>query len=426
MKNILPPVKGTRDFYPEQMAARNWLYGTVRRVSESFGYQEWEAPILESLDLYAAKSGEELVNQQSFVFPDRGGDMIALRPELTPSLARMVAQKQNELIFPLRWWSYGPFWRYERPQRGRTREFFQWNIDLIGVDSPEADAEMIAIAASFLEQVGFSSQQAVILVNDRKLTNAQLANLGIPAEKRPDFLSLIDRRLKMQPADWDRNALDLGMSQAQLDGMKSFLANPNLWQQSETLLRVFTAVEALGMKDYVRYDSNIIRGLLYYTSTVFEAFDLTGGVRRAILGGGRYDNLMAQVGGDPLPAVGFAMGDVVIGLMLETLGLLPANPGISLADVLVTVFSPELQPASMKLAADLRAAGLKVICSSEPGKLPRQFKLADRMGLKVVLVLGPDEAAAGKLAVKDLAKGTQETVAISEAASMVKRILESG
>jgi histidyl-tRNA synthetase len=253
-----------------------------------------------------------------------------------------------------------------------------------------------------------------------------LANLGIPAEKRPDFLSLIDRRLKMQPADWDRNALDLGMSQAQLDGMKSFLANPNLWQQSETLLRVFTAVEALGMKDYVRYDSNIIRGLLYYTSTVFEAFDLTGGVRRAILGGGRYDNLMAQVGGDPLPAVGFAMGDVVISLMLEALGLLPANPGCSPADVLVTIFSPELQSASMKLAADLRAAGLKVICSSEPGKLPRQFKLADRMGLKVVLVLGPDEAAAGKLAVKDLAKGTQETVAISEAASMVKRILESG
>jgi len=424
MKNIIPPVKGTRDFYPEQMAVRTWLYGTVRRVSETFGYQEWEAPILETIDLYAAKSGDELVNQQSFVFPDRGGDMIALRPELTPSLARLVAQKQNELILPLRWWSYGPFWRYERPQRGRTREFFQWNIDLIGVDSPEADAELIAIAASFLQQVGLSSQQAVILVNDRKLTNSQLENLGIPAEKRPDFLGLIDRRLKMQPADWDRNALDLGMSQAQLDGMKAFLADPILWEQSETLVRVFAAVEALGVKEYVRYDSNIIRGLLYYTSTVFEAFDLTGGVRRAILGGGRYDNLMAQVGGDPLPAVGFAMGDVVITLMLETLGLLPANPGRSPADVLVTVFNSDLQPASMKLAAQLRAAGLKVVCSSEPGKLPRQFKLADRMGIKVILVLGPDEAAQGLVTLKDLSTGTQELIEQAALPGAVKNILE--
>jgi histidyl-tRNA synthetase len=424
MKNIISPVKGTRDFYPEQMAVRTWLYDTVRRVSESFGYQEWEAPILETIDLYAAKSGDELVNQQSFVFSDRGGDMIALRPELTPSLARMVAQKQNELVFPLRWWSYGPFWRYERPQRGRTREFFQWNIDLIGVDSPEADAELIAIAASFLQQVGLSFQQAVILVNDRKLTNTQLEKLGIPAESRPDFLSLIDRRLKMQPADWDRNALDLGMSQVQLDGMKAFLADPDLWKQSETLVRVFAAVEALGVKEYVRYDSNIIRGLLYYTSTVFEAFDLTGGVRRAILGGGRYDNLMAQVGGDPLPAVGFAMGDVVVTLILESLGLLPADPGRSPADVLVTVFSPDLQPASMKLAAELRAAGLKVVCSPEASKLPKQFKLADRMGMKVTLVLGPDEAAQGKVSVKDLSSGTQEVLARAAVPEAVKRILE--
>src|SRR5512137_1922440 len=192
MKPAIQSVKGTRDYYPEEMAVRNFLYETARKVSESFGYQEWDAPFLETIDLYAAKSGEELVNKQSFVFPDRGGDMIALRPELTPSLARMVAQKQNELVFPLRWWSFGPFWRYERPQRGRTREFFQWNIDLIGVDSPEADAELIAIGAEFLKRVGLSSEQAVILVNDRQLVNAQLEKLGLPADKRPDFLALID------------------------------------------------------------------------------------------------------------------------------------------------------------------------------------------------------------------------------------------
>jgi histidyl-tRNA synthetase len=423
MKNIIPPVKGTRDFYPEQMTIRTWLYEAVRAVSESFGYQEWEAPLLETVSLYAAKSGDELVNQQSYVFADRGGDQITLRPELTPSLARLVAQRQNELTFPLRWWSWGPFWRYERPQRGRTREFFQWNIDLIGVDSPEADAELIAIAASFLREVGLSPKEAVILVNDRKLTNARLEALGIADEKRPDFLALIDRRLKMEPAKWESNALELGMSQQQLDGMKSFLSDPDLWKQSDTLVRIFAAVEAMGVKDYIRYDSNIIRGLLYYTSTVFEAFDVTGGVRRAILGGGRYDNLMAQVGGDPLPAVGFAMGDMVISLMLETLGRLPSNPGRSPADVLVTVFSPDLQPASLQLAADLRSSGLKVICSTEVGKLQKQFKFADRMGMKVALVIGPDEAAAGKVTVKNLADGSQSTLIRSDVAEAVKQIL---
>jgi histidyl-tRNA synthetase len=269
-----------------------------------------------------------------------------------------------------------------------------------------------------------SSQQAVILVNDRKMTNAQLEKLGIPADKRPDFLSLIDRRLKMQAADWDRNALDLGLSLAQLDGLKAFLADPDLWKGSGTLVRLFAAVEALGVKEYVRYDPNIIRGLLYYTSTVFEAFDLTGGVRRAILGGGRYDNLMAQVGGDPLPAVGFAMGDTVVGLVLELLGLLPENLGRSPADVLVTVFNPELQPDSIRLASDLRAAGLKVVCSPDASKLPKQFKLADRLGMKVTLVLGPDEAAQAKVTVKDLSSGTQEVTDRAAVIEVVKRILE--
>ncbi len=151
MKSIIQPVKGTRDFYPEQMAIRNWLYQTVRLVAESFGYQEYEAPMLESLELYAARSGEELVKEQSYVFPDRGGSEITLRPELTASLARMIAQKQKELAFPVRWWSFGPFWRYERPQKGRTREFFQWNVDMLGADSPEADAENVAVLATFLE-----------------------------------------------------------------------------------------------------------------------------------------------------------------------------------------------------------------------------------------------------------------------------------
>ena len=182
MKGIIQPLKGTRDFYPELMAIRTWLYNTIRQVSKSFGYQEYEAPFLESIDLYAAKSGEELVNKQSFVFPDRSGDMITLRPELTPSLTRMIAQRQRQLTYPLRWWSFGPFWRYERPGKGRTREFFQWNIDLIGVDTPEADAELITILATFFRTLGLTPQDVNIQVNDRHLLDSALADIGFPAE----------------------------------------------------------------------------------------------------------------------------------------------------------------------------------------------------------------------------------------------------
>ena len=272
MPSKIQPVKGTREFYPEQMALRNFIYSKVRAASQAFGYQEWDAPFIEPIDLYAAKSGEELVKKQSFVFKDRGGDEIALRPELTPSLARMVAAKQGELTFPVRWWSFGPFWRYESPQKGRSREFFQWNIDLLGADSPEADAELIAVAATFLRSVGLDPARATVLVNDRRLMESQFDALGILPEKRLEVSGLVDRRTKMEPAKWDAYALEIGLAQSQLEGLKSLLGNLDLWKQSEELVRVFAALEALGVKEYVKFDPNVVRGLLYYTSTVFEAF----------------------------------------------------------------------------------------------------------------------------------------------------------
>jgi len=424
MNRIVPAVKGTRDFYPEQMAVRTWLYNTVRKVSESFGYQEWEAPILETLELYAAKSGEELVKKQSYVFTDRGGEEITLRPELTPSLARLVAQKQGELVFPLRWWSFGPFWRYEKPQKGRTREFFQWNVDLLGADSPEADAELVAIAAGFLKTAGLGPDQARLYVNDRRLMDREFAALEIAPDKRMDVAGLVDRREKMTPEAWEAYALELGLTAKQLDGIKALLDDRSRWESSPELVRLLTTLEALGVREYVEYDPNIMRGLLYYTGTVFEAFDVAGSVRRSILGGGRYDNLLADVGGAPLPAVGFAMGDAVIGIVLQELGLIPALP-VAPAAVLVTVFSPQLANPSQQLAASLRREGLNVACFPEPAKLPKQFKYADRMGMRVVLVLGPDEAAAGQVTVKDLRRSTQETLAQADAPAAVKRILES-
>jgi histidyl-tRNA synthetase len=423
-KPTIPLVKGMREFYPEELHLRNYLYETVRAAAGRFGYQEWDSPFIETIDLYAAKSGEELVEKQSFVFADRGGEKVTLRPELTPSLARMIAKKQNELAFPVRWWSWGPMWRYEQPQRGRTREFFQWNVDMLGVNSPEADAELIAVAATFLCLSGLAPDQAIILVNNRRLMDAQFDAIGIPPVQRMDVSGMVDRRPKMDLEKWDAYVLESGLTQAQLDGLKKVLADYDLWKQSDELVRLFQALEALGVSEYVRFDPNIMRGLLYYTGTVFEAFDVSGSVRRSILGGGRYDNLLADVGGDPLSAVGFAMGDVVIGIILQEKGLLP--PFVpSPAPVLMTVFDESLWMNSYALAAELRAAGLKVTAYPEPAKLPKQFKYADRMGMRVTVVVGPDEAAAGRVTVKDLKNGTQETVARADAAKFIQKILES-
>jgi histidyl-tRNA synthetase len=424
-KNIIPSVKGTRDFYPELMAVRTWLYGVLRQVSESFGYQEYEAPILESLDLYAAKSGEELVKEQSYVFTDRSGDQIALRPELTPSLARMVAQRQRELTYPLRWWSFGPFWRYERPQKGRSREFFQWNVDMLGVDSPEADAELVTVLATFFKTVGLTPGQVMILVNNRKLMDSRFDGFGIPKNQRPAVSSWIDRREKMSIEAWLKYGADIGLSQAQVESIKQMLANQDLWQQSEELVRFFKAIDALGLREYVRFDPAIVRGLLYYTGTVFEAWEVGGEIKRSILGGGRYDNLLADVGGDPLPAVGFAMGDVVVTLILEKYGLLPQGLDATPAPVLVTVFNDELLLESYTLAAELRRAGLNVTCYPEPTKLSKQFKFADRIGMRVTIVVGPDEVAAGTVAIKDLVSGDQQSVNRKEAAEAIRKILAS-
>src|SRR6185503_2060396 len=406
MATKIQTVKGTREFYPEAMALRNYLFEKVRAASQAFGYQEYDGPFIESLDLYAAKSGEELIKKQSFVFEDRGGDVVTLRPELTPSLARMIAAKQNELAYPVRWWSFGPFWRYEQPQKGRAREFFQWNIDMLGVDSPEADAEIIAVAATFLRSVGLSPERAQIYVNNRRLMESQFNAFGIAPEKRLDISGLIDRRTKMEPVKWDAYALELGLTQTQLDGLKQVLGDFELWQQSAELSRTFAALDALGVREYVKFDPNIMRGLLYYTGTVFEAFDTSGSLKRAIFGGGRYDNLLEEVGGQPLPGVGFAMGDVVIGIILQEANLLPDFQPTP-AQVLVTIFDEKLSVQSYALAAELREAGLNTMVYPEPAKLQKQFKFADKMRMKVALVLGPKKQQIGQVVVKNLLNGEQ-------------------
>ena len=415
MKNIIQSVRGTREFYPRDLALRNWLYTMIRKISESYGYQEYDGPFLETLDLYAAKSGEELVKEQSFVFPDRGGEMITLRPELTLSLARMIAQRQSQLVFPLRWWSFGPFWRYEKPQKGRTREFFQWNIDLVGVDSPEADAEIISLGCLILRESGLNSEQARLLINDRELMISELKKLALNEEQQKHAFKIIDRQEKMSDADWEAFVLEHGWKPAQLHGLKEILQDDNLWEKSKNLKRIFQLLEAYGLDSFVAFDARIVRGLDYYTGIVFEARD-TAGRNRAIFGGGHYDNLVADVGGTPLPGVGFAMGDVVFPLVLEEHRLLPSVEA-RIPDVLITNFGEASTFFSLKVATQLRKDGFCVEVYPDAAKLAKQFKYADRAQIRFVVTAGPDEISKNMIQIKDLKNGNQEALELEKLTS---------
>ncbi|MDO9087778.1 MAG: histidine--tRNA ligase [Anaerolineaceae bacterium] len=418
MAQIITSVKGTRDFYPEDMAVRNWIYQKMREVSELYGYVEFDGPFLERIDLYAAKSGEELVKEQAFVFPDRSGDLITLRPELTPSLARMIAQKQKQLVFPQRWWSFGPFWRYERPQKGRTREFFQWNVDMLGADSPESDAELIAVCASFFKMVGLSPEQVKIYINSRELMDMVLRRLGIEPQLKMVIFRLIDKKDKLSSQEWQDLALSMGLTQSQFSGLKDALNDRNLWKETDSLMRIINILEKMNLGKYIVFDPQIIRGLDYYTGVVFEARDMDK-EGRAILGGGHYGNLVGDVGGELLPGVGFAMGDVMLRLVLEKYNCLPEFLNTS-AKVMVTVFDDSLYFDSLEVANQLRNANIPTILVNDKQKIQKQFKFADRIGIPIVLVLGPEEKINNQITVKNLKTRNQENVVIDNLVIFIK------
>ena len=400
MAEIIRSVKGTRDFYPEMMAVRRWIFENIRYVSSQFGYQEYEGPCLEFIELYAAKSGEELVKEQAFVFSSPGDDLLTLRPELTPTLARMVAQRQYDLAYPLRWWSIGPFWRYEKPQRGRTREFYQWNIDLIGTEAVSADAEIVAVAATFFKQIGLRPDQVKIFVNNRRLMDQVFSRLAIDNDLRPEILRVIDKLDKLAGDEWRKLAINTGLNGNQVDNLLDLLQDVTLWRKSDELRDFFDLIKNFGVEEYVQFNPKIIRGLDYYTGLVFEAFEIEG-ESRAILGGGRYDNLVADVGGNELPGVGFAMGDVVIELVLRDAGIIPQELG-NRAQILVTVFDQESLSESLTIATELRNAGFRVEIYPDADKLGKQFKFADKMNIHLVIVLGPDEIKSKQVTIKNL------------------------
>jgi histidyl-tRNA synthetase len=329
----------------------------------------------------------------------------------------MIAQKQSELAFPVRWWSFGPFWRYERPQKGRSREFFQWNVDLIGPNSSEADAELVSIAVEFLQSTGLKPDQVSIRVNNRKLMESTILGLGIKPDQIKQVFKVIDRKDKLSLDAWRAFASEQGFSASQVSSLEGVLGDLELWRKSDELVRMFKILDSTGASDFVRFDPNIIRGLEYYTGTVFEARDRDGEFR-AILGGGRYNNLVGDVGGQPVGGIGFAMGDMVIRLVLQKYGCLP-QLGLFPAKVMVTIFDETSSIKSYQLAAELRKAGINANAYPEIAKLPKQFKYADRTGIRMIVVLGPDEQTMGQVTLKDLADGSQVLIKEAELAQHI-------
>jgi histidyl-tRNA synthetase len=301
---------------------------------------------------------------------------------------------------------------------GPDTEFFQWNIDLLGSDSPAADGEIVAIAALFLRSLGLAPTEAGIYVNSRRLMEDKLEEMGVGAEGRRNAFRLIDRRDKMQADQWQAWALEMGLSVDQLEALREMLGRSDLWQESDELRVVYTTAEAYGVREYLVYDASIVRGLDYYTGPVFEAYDRPRSLR-AILGGGRYDNLVADVGGERISGVGFAMGDAVIEVLLDRLAKRPALP-ISPGRVLLTLFGGELCDQTLALGARLRQAGVNAVQILEPDRLGKQIRQADRMGIPYVLILGPDEAATGRVVLKELSSGEQVTCSEEEAIARLR------
>ena len=406
------PVKGFRDFYPDEMAIRNWLFGKMRTISRLYGYQEYDGPVVESVHLYEAKSGEELVKDQTFQMQDKGGRQLALRPEMTPSLARMVAAKQQQLIKPVRWFTIGPRFRYEAPQKGRAREFYQWDIDCLGYSSPLSDAEIIAITCHFFEEIGLTHNEIVIKINNRKLMDFKLSLLEIPLSKRPGVFRLIDKRDKMTHEKWRQYAHHIGLSDKQLSALTKLLTDRDVAFESEELTEVFSTLKDLGFSRFVEYDPSVVRGLEYYTGTVFEARDRAGKFR-AILGGGRYDNLVELFSQQQFSGIGFACGDMVLMEILEAYGKVPdiRKRRPSPTDVLVTLFDEPMVRQGLAIAHFLRKAGIRTeIFPDYTTKLARQLKYADAMKIPYAIIIGPDEQKKSEATIKKLADGSQQTV----------------
>jgi len=416
----IPSVKGTRDFYPHDMAVRNWIIDGWKKVSLRNGFEEYDGPIFEYLKMFQIKSGDEIV-EQLFSLTDRGGRELALRPEITPTLARMINQRINSLPRPIKWFSVPRLFRAERPQKGRLREFFQWNIDIIGVDDVLADAEVVFCALDYLRDVGLSPEDIVVKISNREMLAALLKAIGIVESELEDLYAVLDKRCRL-PEDTFKQVLAervadenkrkkivelMGVETIEQIG-KSLELNQTAQESVDELGRLFELLDVMGVGDYCVFDIGIVRGLAYYTGIVFEIYDKASELR-AIGGGGRYDDLLKQFSGPAIPATGFGIGDCVLGILLEEKGLMKKQLPKRTLDYFFACVDESYRDVAVKLTMKLRSAGWGASFSYKTAKLSKQLKEASDQNAGKCVIIG-SEVESDQLIVKNMATGKQEVV----------------
>jgi histidyl-tRNA synthetase len=423
---------GFREFYPEDLARRNFIFRLWRQTATAFGFAEYDAPVLEPLELYKAKSGDE-IEGQLFSFTDKGGRDVALRPEMTPTVCRLVGAKANALKRPIKWFSIAEFYRYERAQKGRLRAFFQLNADIFGEPGPEAEIELIAMMVQTFRALGLTEQDFFVRLSDRNLWFFYLEALGFNEAQIRGLLSAVDRYEKMGAdafkgyvetfgaLDAERQRSIVAFMQIQsLAALEQELARftqPQLAARLADWKKLLTALEAMGLANFVQVDLGVVRGLAYYTGFVFEAFDRKGDLR-ALAGGGRYDTLIEKLGGPAMPAVGFAVGDVTTSLLLEQRGLKPNF--VQAPDVYVVIGGPNERLAAFGDIQALRASGFRVDYPMKDLAFGKQFKAAAESGAKLALIYGGDELAQGVVKVRDLTERSERDIPRTQVVATVR------
>nr|KAJ0220653.1 hypothetical protein LSAT_V11C200096310 [Lactuca sativa] len=414
------PPKGTRDFPPEEMRLRNWLFQNFKEVSQLFGFEEVDYPVLESEALYIRKAGEE-IRDQLYCFEDRGNRRVALRPELTPSLARLVIQKGKSVALPIKWFAVGQCWRYERMTRGRRREHYQWNMDIIGVPDVTGEAELISSIVTFFKRIGITEKDVGFKISSRKVLQEVLSFYSVPESLFAKACIIIDKMGKI-PMEEIKKELELvELSKDAIEDLLQVLTIKSLTELEEKLggtgeavselKQLFSLAEKFGYSEWIQFDASVVRGLAYYTGIVFEGFDREGKLR-AICGGGRYDRLLSTFGGDDLPACGFGFGDAVIIELLKERGLLP-EPPLEIENIVCSL-DPNLQGAAAMVASVLRGKGQCVDLVLENKPLKWVFKRATRINARRLILVGSAEWERGMVGVKILSTGEQYEVNVDE------------
>jgi len=399
------PYKGVRDFYPEDMAIQSYIFDVMRKTAESFGYEEYSASVLEPAELYRAKSGEELVNEQTYTFTDRGGREVTLRPEMTPTLARMIARRKKSLVFPLRWYSIPNLFRYERPQRGRIREHWQLNVDIFGVEDISADVEIIQIAYNIMRNFGVEDTNFVIKIGNRGFLDKYLKDLNYNEDQIRRLYKLIDKQNKIK--DFDIQAEKI---------LGAPFVMPKDAEKDSLIKECVEKLKKSGIEN-IEIDYSIVRGLDYYTGIVFEVFDKNPENNRSLFGGGRYDNLLEIFGDDKVPAVGFGMGDVTIHDVLETYSLLPKYSPMT--DLYVCVVDKKSLAGTQEFVNRLRNKGLNVLIDTSGKKVGDQIEKASKKNIPYVVCVGSDELSNRKFKIKSLSTGTEKEVREEEIISVI-------